>query len=173
MIKKYVIYLLICNHCRKQYTGLTLNNFRLKQNNYMCCSCKHIKGKSGLKTDSSDPLQINTGKTYWRGWQLMVSTFPKAYGCTIFVIDINICCFHFYIISHYDPDFIRTIITHLIVINTVPLTEFFGNCLLADLQLPAVKNIIFNTNCLLKWCNQPVTTCLVQVIFGIDHPRDF
>lgn len=67
----------------------------------------------------------------------MVSTFPKAYGCTIFVIDINICCFYFYIfISHFDPDFTRTIITHLIVINIVPLTEFFGNCLLDDLQLP-------------------------------------
>ena len=65
----------------------------------------------------------------------MVSTFPKAYGCTIFVIDINICCFYSYIISHFDPDFIRTIITHLIVINIVPLTEFFGNCLLDDLQL--------------------------------------
>ena len=44
--EKFLIYLLTCNHCRKQYTSQTVNSFCLKWNNYKYCSRKHAKGKS-------------------------------------------------------------------------------------------------------------------------------
>lgn len=44
--EKCLIYLLTCNHCRKQYTGQTVDNFRFRWNNYKCCSRKHAEGIS-------------------------------------------------------------------------------------------------------------------------------
>ena len=48
------------------------------------------------------------------------------------------------------------IITRFIVSTIAPLTELFCN-----------------TKYVLVWRDYPVTTCLVQAIFGINHPRDF
>ena len=58
------------------------------------------------------------------------------------------------------------IITGLIVIEIAPLTVLFCNC-------PLFKDISFNAKCLLLWCDEPVITCLVRAIFGINHLRDF
>ena len=86
--EKCLIYLLTCNHCKKQYTGQTVDNFRLRWNNYKSCWGKHTEGKSvkqkhlyehftekdhkGFlqdvsiifidKTDTSDPLKR---EKYW------------------------------------------------------------------------------------------------------------
>ena len=38
---------------------------------------------------------------------------------------------------------------------------------------PVLKDISFNLKCLLVWCDKPVITCLVRVIFRINNPRDF
>ena len=43
--EKCLIYLLSCNHCRKQYTGQTVNNFCLRWNNINCCSHNKTEGK--------------------------------------------------------------------------------------------------------------------------------
>ena len=87
--EKCLIYLLTCNHCKKQYTGQTVDNFCLRWNNYKSCWGKHTVGKSvkqkhlyehftekdheGFlqdvsiifidKTDPSDPLKR---EKYWR-----------------------------------------------------------------------------------------------------------
>ena len=85
---KYLIYLLTCNQCRKQYVGQTVNNFRYKWNNYVCNCHKHAQGESVKqqhlynhfmledhtqfvnvsiifidKTDPTDPLKR---EQYWR-----------------------------------------------------------------------------------------------------------
>ena len=36
-----------------------------------------------------------------------------------------------------------------------------------------LKDISFNVKCLLGRCDEPEVTCLVRVIFGINHRRDF
>ena len=40
-----LVYLLTCTKCLKQYTGQTTDNFRLRWNNYKCCSRKYYEGK--------------------------------------------------------------------------------------------------------------------------------
>ena len=87
--EKCLVYLLTCNHCKKQYTGQTVDRFRLRWNNYKCCSRKYDDGilvkqqhlydhfndqnHNGFvqdvsiifidKTDPSDPLKR---ERYWR-----------------------------------------------------------------------------------------------------------
>ena len=89
--EKCLVYLLTCNHCKKQYTGQTVDRCRLRWNNYKCCSRKYDDGilvkqqhlydhfndqnHNGFvqevsiifidKTDPSDPLKRkNTGETH-------------------------------------------------------------------------------------------------------------
>ena len=58
------------------------------------------------------------------------------------------------------------LIIRLIEINIALLTELFCH-------YPPLRDINFNTKCLLAWCDRPVTKCLVRVILGINHPCDF
>ena len=58
------------------------------------------------------------------------------------------------------------LITWLIEIDIALLTVLFCNC-------PLLKDVTFNTKCLLVWCDWPVISCLVRAIFGINHPCDF
>ena len=44
--EKCLIYLFSCNHCRKQYTGQTVNNLCLRWNNINCCFHNETEGKS-------------------------------------------------------------------------------------------------------------------------------
>ena len=43
---RYLIYLLTCNQCRKQYMGKTVDSFRFKWNNYKCNCYKHAEAES-------------------------------------------------------------------------------------------------------------------------------
>ena len=67
---------------------------------------------------------------------------------------------------------INNLITRLIVIDIAPLTVLFYNYPLFC-NYPLLKDISFNTKCLLVSCDQTVITCLRRAIFGINHPRDF
>ena len=58
------------------------------------------------------------------------------------------------------------LIIRLIEINIALLTELFCH-------YPPLRDINFNTKCLLAWCDRPVTKCLVRGIFGRNHPCDF
>ena len=42
---KCLLYILICNHCKKQYVGQTVDNFRLRWKNYKCSCRKHVQGQ--------------------------------------------------------------------------------------------------------------------------------
>ena len=70
-------------------------------------------------------------------------------------------------------------IARLIVIDTAPLTELFCNCPLflnwpaTNFNCPLLKDIRFNTKCLLVWYGWPVTTCLFQAIFRINDLDNF
>ena len=55
------------------------------------------------------------------------------------------------------------VITRLLVIDIARLKVLFCNCSL-------IKDITFNTKCLLLWCDQPVIACLVWAIFEINQP---
>ena len=54
----------------------------------------------------------------------------------------------------------------LTVIDITPLTVSSCNC-------PLLKEISFNTKCLLVWCDKPVITCLVWAGLGINPPQEF
>ena len=58
------------------------------------------------------------------------------------------------------------LIIRVIKIDIASLTVLFWNC-------PLLKNISVNTKCILVWCDWPVVTCLVRVIFKMNHPCDF
>ena len=70
------------------------------------------------------------------------------------------------VVNNEEPTEVILVITWLIVIDIAPLTVLFCN-------YPLLKDISFNTKCLLVLCDLPVITCLVRTIFGIYHPRDF
>ena len=76
------------------------------------------------------------------------------------------------------------IITRFIAINIAPLTAFC-NCILFFLiarwgisNCPLLKYISTkikdeDTKSFLVWCAQPLTTCLVWTILGVNQPHDF
>ena len=54
----------------------------------------------------------------------------------------------------------------LTVIDITPLAVSSCNC-------PLLKEISFNTKCLLVWCDKPVITCLVWAGLWINPPQEF
>ena len=69
-------------------------------------------------------------------------------------------------------DKITVVITRFFVIYIATLMELFSNFPLFY-NCPLLKDISFNTNCLLLWCDSPTTTWLVWTIFVINHPCNF
>ena len=74
---------------------------------------------------------------------------------------------------------VTVVIRQLIVIDITPLKQFFviaccfviARSLICNCQL--LKDISFNTKCLLVWCDEPVITSLVRAILGVNNPHDF
>ena len=90
---KYLVYLLTCNCCKKQYVGQTVDEFRFRWNNYKsnCRKLQHGETLQPLynnnnhncfisdvsvtfidKTDPSDPLKR---EDYWRSTMKTMASF--------------------------------------------------------------------------------------------------
>ena len=101
-----------------------------------------------------------------------VNPYPSYLFISLFKVDCPLVPQIYIDNLHWFWDRLQILlrITWFIVFNTnyhklSPLTELFCN-------FPLLKDISFNTKCLLVCCAYPVTTCLVRAIFRY-HRRDF
>ena len=103
-------------------------------------------------------------------WKFVYNSNSKIFSIKRF--DKNI----FYLVGNTVFIFVTNAITDVIIrligIDIAPLVVLLCNYPLFW-KCTLLKDISFNTKCLLVWCDQPVITYLVRAIFRINHPGDF